>query len=116
MQSGPSCPKSKRRSPKNPDYQETVARLQPNRPTPISALQYHHLLLNTPNPEACAYHLAKHPEMLARMWALESSGRPLDVMRELNDLSAGLRFAGNAATTGAGSAARRERAANSAPP
>ena len=52
---------------KHPDYQETVARLLPGRESPISALQYHHILLNTPNPEAVAYHLAKNPEMLARM-------------------------------------------------
>ena len=73
-------------------------------------------MLNTPNPEACAYHLAHHPEMLTRLWSLESSGNGIQAMKELNDLSTGLRFTANASATGAPSAARRERQANPGPP
>jgi hypothetical protein len=58
--------------------------------------------MNTENPEACAYYLAKRPEAIARLWSLEASGQGLQVLKELNDLSAGLRFAGSTAQTGAG--------------
>ena len=37
----------------HPDYFQATAKLMPNGESPISALVYHHLLLNTVNPEAC---------------------------------------------------------------
>jgi len=73
-------------------------------------------MLNVSNAPDVGYHLSRHPETILKLWSLESSGRGIEVMKELNDLSAGLKFASNAAQAGAGAAARRERQTKSGPP
>ena len=72
-------------------------------------------MLNVSNATDVAYHLSRHPETIAKLWSLESSGRGVDAMKELNHISSGLSFQGNVSEVGAGSSARREHRVNQPP-
>jgi hypothetical protein len=93
---------------RHPDYQESIARLQPGRETPIPPTAYLHTVMNVQNPADVAYHLSKSPEILAKLWSLEASGQGVKIIEEINHISSGLRFQGNTAQAGAGAATRRE--------
>jgi hypothetical protein len=73
-------------------------------------------MLNIPNAPDVGYYLSRHPETIAKLWSLETSGQGIKVMEELNHISSGLRFQANATQSGASAAARRERQPNSGPP
>jgi hypothetical protein len=80
---------------KYPDYMQSIKRLEPRNETPIPPTSYYHLMLNVSNAPDVGYHLSRHPELIAKLWSLESSGNGIQAMKELNDLSAGLRFQGS---------------------
>lgn len=94
----------------------SIKRLEPGNETPIPPTSYYHLMLNVSNVPDVGCHLSRHPELIAKLWSLESSGNGVKALQELNDLSAGLKFAGNTAQTGPQSAAHGERQVRSAPP
>jgi hypothetical protein len=74
---------------------QSIKRLEPGNETPIPPTSYYHLMLNVSNAPDVGYHLSRHPELIAKLWSLESSGNGIQAMKELNDLSAGLRFQGS---------------------
>lgn len=98
------------------DYYQSIKRLEPGNESPIPPTSYCHLMLNVSNAPDVGYYLSRHPETIAKLWSLETSGQGVKALQELNDLSAGPRFQGSTAQTGAGSSAQRERQPRSAPP
>jgi hypothetical protein len=82
------------------DYMESVKRLEPGN-EPISPTSYLHLVLNVPNAPDVGYYLSRHPETMAKLWSLEASGQGVKIIEEINHISLGMRFQGNAAQAGA---------------
>ena len=68
--------------PRHPDYIESVRKLEPGRESPIPPTSYYHLMLNVPNAVDVGYYLSKHPETIAKLWSLETSGQGIKVMQQ----------------------------------